>query len=195
MIFSAKSIKLPKLKSFLYRAENFSDKICQFMCRNLSVLPKIINVYRGIISVKNNNQSGFSLIELVLVVTIVMVLATITFPFLFQARYSAENRNAFASLRTMASAQVAYFSQKGRFARLDELNTEQTEGLGTVVGTDIVRGKFTFQMSPVTPTDAQLREGYTIVATKASVGTDLPCILTLDESGFITAITSCGNPN
>ena len=140
---------------------------------------------------KLNNQSGFSLIELLLVLVIISVLATITFPFLYRVKGSAENVNAVATLRTAASAQVSYFSQNGRFARIGELNTSQSGGLGTVVGTELLRGKFTFQMLPVTPSDAQLRDGYTIVATKAVSGSELPCIISLDQTGFITKVITC----
>lgn len=137
------------------------------------------------------NQTGFSLIELILVLVIISILATITFPFLLKARTTAENKNALATLRTASSAQVNFFSQNGRFARLSELNTSQNGVFGTVTGTDLVRGKFTFQMAPITPTDSQLRDGYSIVATKAVAGTDLPCIISVDQNGFILEITSC----
>ncbi len=137
------------------------------------------------------NQKGFSLIELLLVLVIIGILATITFPFLMNAKRAAENKNVLATLRTASSAQVNYFSQNSRFARLAELNTSQNGAFGIVAGTDMVRGKFTFQMSPVTPTDTQLRDGYSIVATKAVAGSELPCIISLDQSGFILEITSC----
>ncbi len=140
---------------------------------------------------KLNNQSGFSLIELLLVLVIISVLATITFPFLYSARASAENGNAVATMRTTSSAQVSYFSQNGRFARLGELNNAQGGGLGTIAGTDMLRGKFTFQMLPITPSDEQLRDGYTIVATKAVGGNELPCIISLDQTGFITKVITC----
>lgn len=133
---------------------------------------------------KNNEQNGFSLIELLLVVVIIGVIASIAFPLLYRAKESAANNNAFASMRTVFSAQVSYSSNNGRFARLDELNTAQANGLGTISGTDLIRGKFTFQMSPVAPTDAELRNGFTIIATKAT-GSDLPYVLTLTQSGYI----------
>lgn len=142
-------------------------------------------------SMKRKNQSGFSLIELLLVLVIISVLATITFPFLYRARGAAENGNAIATMRTTSSAQVSYFSQNGRFARLSELNNAQGGGLGTIAGSDMLRGKFTFQMLPITPSDEQLRDGYTIVATKAIGGNELPCIISLDQTGFITKVITC----
>ncbi len=133
-------------------------------------------------------QNGFSLIELLLVITIIGIIATLSFPLLFKARESAENGNAYATLRTVASSQISYFSQNSRFARLDELNASQANALGTLAGTAINRGRFTFQMSPVTPTDAQLRSNFTVIATKSVGGTETPYVISVDESGFITDI-------
>src|SRR5205085_11785422 len=101
----------------------------------------------------NKKQSGFSLIELLLVLVIIGVLATITFPFLYSAKQAAENGNAFASMRTISSSQISFFSQNGRFGRFDELNTAQMNGLGTVTSNVLIRDKFNFTMTPGTPTD------------------------------------------
>ncbi|HEY0427570.1 MAG TPA: type II secretion system protein [Pyrinomonadaceae bacterium] len=137
---------------------------------------------------KNNRQNGFSLIELLLVIVIIGILSTITFPFLYKAKQHAENGNAFASMRTIGSSQISYYSQNSRFGRLSELNSAQANGLGTTSGTDLLRGKFTFQMSPISPTDAQLRTAYTIVATKAIVGSETPYVIALDQTGYITQV-------
>jgi len=137
---------------------------------------------------KFSKQNGFSLIELLLVIVIIGVLATITFPFLYSAKGSAENSNAYASLRTTSSAQVSFFGQNGRFARLDELNTSQTGALGTTVGTELIRGKFTFQMSPASPTNGELRDGYTVIATKAVIGSELPYVISVDQTGEIVQV-------
>ena len=135
-----------------------------------------------------NKQKGFSLVELVLVVVIIGIIATISFPLLIKAKEAAENSNAYGSMRTISSSQINYFSQHSRFGRLDELNTSQTSGLGTIVGTDLSRGKFSFRMNPVTPTDTELRNGYTIIATKTIAGNENPYVISLDQTGFITQV-------
>jgi prepilin-type N-terminal cleavage/methylation domain-containing protein len=136
----------------------------------------------------NNKQSGFSLIELLIVVVMLGILSTVAIPYLLKAVYRSEESNVFASLRTMSSAQVNYLSQKGRFARLDELNAAQGNGLGNINGSgQLIRGKFTFQMSPA-PTDAELKQEYTIVATRPAINNEPPLTLTLDQTGRITGL-------
>lgn len=136
----------------------------------------------------NNKQSGFSLIELLLIMVILGIISTIAIPYLLKAVHRSEETNAWATMRTLASAQVSYLSQKGRFARLDELNAAQANGLGTVAGTDLIRAKFTFQMSPVTPTDAQLKDTYTIIATKPARGYETRYVVSVDQTGEITQV-------
>lgn len=134
------------------------------------------------------NQKGFSLIELLLVAVIIMVLSSIAVPYLMSAVGAAENRSVFASLKTFSSSQVNYYTANGRYARLDELNAAENNRLGTTVGSDIQRGIYTFTMSPASPTDAQLRENFTVVASKASNYHSAPYVISLDASGQITQI-------
>jgi type IV pilus assembly protein PilA len=54
------------------------------------------------------NLRGFSLIELLIVVAIILIIAAIAIPSLLRARIAANEASAVASLRKMATAEVAY---------------------------------------------------------------------------------------
>jgi prepilin-type N-terminal cleavage/methylation domain-containing protein len=139
------------------------------------------------------NEKGFSLLELLLVVTILGIITVIAVPWLQKAIGAAENGNAFASLKTVSSTQIDYYSKRNRFARLDELNAETNGSLGTINGSTLKRGVFTLTMNPINPDDAELRDDFQIIATKGATLSDTPCVLSLEASGAITEIfgTNC----
>ncbi len=139
------------------------------------------------------DQKGFSLIELILVATILGIISVIAIPYLQKAVGASRNANAYSSLKTISSLQVGYFSRNNRFARLDELNTDARNSLGTINGTNLLRGQFTLTMSPVSPTDAELRTNYEIIAAKPAGYDGTPCVLSINSTGVITELfgTNC----
>jgi prepilin-type N-terminal cleavage/methylation domain-containing protein len=136
----------------------------------------------------NKKQDGFSLIELLMVMVILGILMVITFPYVRKAKEAAEDGNAFASMKTILSAQYNFYSQNARYADLQELNNSQYGSLGTTTGTSLRRGNYTIVMSPVAPTQSELREGFTIIATRPGYGSEPPTTLTLTERGHANFI-------
>ena len=142
----------------------------------------------------NKDERGFSIIELLIVVVIIGTIAGLAVPALRKGVRAAENGNTFASLRTIASTQVNYFSQTNRFGRLSEVNNLLSSSLGTPSGNDINRGNFVLSMTPSVPTDAELRVGFTITATRNVSGEGVTYIYELTQTGEIRQISPVPGP-
>ena len=59
------------------------------------------------------DKKGFSLLELLIVVAIILIIATIAIPSLLRSRQAAQESSAVAQIRTVNTAEVTYLSSAG----------------------------------------------------------------------------------
>src|ERR1700716_3794277 len=78
-----------------------------------------------------NRQKGFSLIELLIVVAIILIIAAIAIPNLIRSKMAANEASAVASLRTINTSEVVYsstYSTANVFGLLPELGSAGSQG-------------------------------------------------------------------
>ena len=67
---------------------------------------------------------GFSLLELLIVVAIILIIATIAIPSLLRSRQAAQESSAVSQIRTINTAEVTYLSSNaGNYGSIPELIT------------------------------------------------------------------------
>ena len=72
--------------------------------------------------VKKQEEKGFSLIELLIVVAIILIIAAIAIPNLLRARIAANEASAVGSVRTLDTSEITYSATYGTgFAPLASL--------------------------------------------------------------------------
>ncbi len=87
-------------------------------------------------------RRGFSLIELLIVVAIIMILAAIAVPKLNQSRMFSQETAAIKQIGTIHTAETQYYSQFGKYAtQLTELGPP-TSGQPGPTGADLIPGDF-----------------------------------------------------
>lgn len=118
-----------------------------------------------------NSQSGFSLIELLIVIAIILIIAAIAIPKLNVARMNAQEMAAVRQLQTIHTAQVQYYSQFGKYAAsLAELGPPTSGTAGPQAADLLPKVLAEGKNSGYVFTVAQSPTGYTINANPEAFG-------------------------
>jgi type IV pilus assembly protein PilA len=114
----------------------------------------------------SKKTKGFSLIELLIVVAIILIIAAIAIPNLLRARRSANEGSATASMRTIGSGELLYRSTNGNFTTLTGLSADSI--IDNVLGSGVKSG-YAFAAAAGTSTDLQFTaDGTPSVSTGAT---------------------------
>lgn len=68
-----------------------------------------------------NKDNGFSLLELLIVVAIILIIATAAIPSLLRSRQTANESSAVSNMRNLNTAEVSYSSTNGNYGSIDAL--------------------------------------------------------------------------
>jgi prepilin-type N-terminal cleavage/methylation domain-containing protein len=144
-------------------------------------------------------QKGFSLIELLIVVAIILIIAAIAIPNLLRSRMAANEASAVGSLRSINTACVTYSSTYGIGfpAQLADLgpggggaaSSTQADLIDSVLASGSKSG-YTFSYSAGTPDTAGIRNTYAVNAAPITPGTTGQRYFFTDQSGVIRQNTS-----
>jgi prepilin-type N-terminal cleavage/methylation domain-containing protein len=145
------------------------------------------------------NSRGFSLIELLIVVAIILIIAAIAIPSLLRSRIAANQASAVGSMRTLNTSNITYAStyNLGYVPQLSYLGPGTGSGPSTTQaglvdsilsgpgGQTSAKSGYTFTYAPGA-TDATGRiNNYTLTAAPITVGTTGTNYYFTDESGVI----------
>ncbi len=146
---------------------------------------------------RNKKQKGFSLIELLIVVAIILIIAAIAIPNLLRAKMAANEASAVASLRTYNTSLVSYSTTYGtlpstNFSALGPAATPSSTAADLV---DSLLGQatpsksgFNFTYTPGTAVNGVISQ-YSINAGPTSSSMGQRYFFT-DQSGVIRATTN-----
>ena len=143
-------------------------------------------------------EKGFSLIELLIVVAIILIIAAIAIPNLLRSKMAANEASAVATMRTLNTSAVAYSTTYGAYpTHLTNLGPIAAGGtpsstvadlVDSVIGTDpATKSGYTFAWTGTVSSGGTTISSYTLVATPVQTGVTGQRGFFTDQSGVIRA--------
>lgn len=143
-------------------------------------------------------EKGFSLIELLIVVAIILIIAAIAIPNLLRAKIAANEASAVGSLRTINTAAVEYSTTYGGYPTTLLSLGGPAGGTAASTSAELIdavlasgsKSGYTFAYTTGTTDSSGNVWSYTLTATPTSVGTTGQRRFFTDQSGVIRANTT-----
>ena len=141
------------------------------------------------------HEEGFSLIELLIVVAIILIIAAIAIPNLIRSRIAANQASAIESLRVLGTSEVTYAAiyGYGYSSTLAQLGAPPTGAVPSTSAAGLIddllvsgtKSGYTFSYTPTLLDVTGRYNGYTILANPNQVGTSGIDFYYTDETHII----------
>jgi len=142
------------------------------------------------------NQRGFSLIELLIVVAIILIIAAIAIPNLLRSKMAANEASAVGSMRTLNTACITFSTTYGGYpGSLTSMGGEGTSALPTSTSAELidnvlqtgVKSGYSFSFSAAAADAAGNIDSYLITAAPIKPGVTGIRYFYTDQTGVIRA--------
>lgn len=153
---------------------------------------------------RGRTNKGFSLIELLIVVAIILIIASISIPNLLRSRMTAHEASAVASLRAINTACEMYAMTYGSFpAALEQLGPGAGGGASGQDGADLIdellasgtKSGYAFTYTAGAPDSEGQINAFTVVAVPTVVGSTGQKGFYTDQTGTIRFTTDGSEPS